>query len=227
MHMEQSPGDLHSHPLIGSPSTERVLSMDKAELRLLDNARKAVHDCDILIEKERIEDCCIEILLKGLDAARKLRQKFTGKTTEQYNRTNFIALLETSIPTSTQSGATYEIRSTKTGETKPRSVSEIIYDEVRCIMIHENDNLNEAELEGINHPVKLRWGVPTEDFVLSHENGVVVINGMLLLRRLREILSHFITLIEAVKSFAETGKAAVTICPPIGSIKPTTRRHDK
>lgn len=225
--MEKHRADLHSHPLIGSPSTERVLSMDKAELRLLDNAKRALHDCDILVKAERIEDCCIEILLKGLDAARKLRQKFTGRTTEQYNRTYFIALLETSIPSPAQSGATFEIRSTKTGAIVPRSVSEIIYDEVRCLMIHENDNLNEAELEGINHPVKLRWGVPTEDFVLSHDNGVMVINGMLLLRRLREILSHFITSVEAIKSFAETGKATITVNPPIGSIKPITRREGK
>lgn len=223
--MENQREDLFSHPIIGSPSAQRVLSMDKAELRLLDNAKKGLADCDALIETEWMEDYCIDKLLKGLDAARKLRQKFSGKTTEQGSRKNFVALLETSIPSAIQSGKSYEIRHSKTGKMSRRSVSEIIYDEVRCLVVHENDNLNEAELEGIDYPVKLRWGILTETLVLSSENGIMIINGMLLLRRLREILSHFITSLEAMKSFAQTGKAAITICPPIGSVQPNARKR--
>ena len=201
--------------------------MDKAELRLLENAKKGLADCDALVGTEWMEDYCIDKLLKGLDAARKLRQKLSGKTAERFNRTCFVALLETSIPPAAQSGVTFKVRNTKTGIVEPRSVSQIIYDEVRCLIVHENENLNETELEGINHPVKLRWGVLTEEIVLAHENDLMIINGLLLLRRLREVLSHFITSIEATISFAQTGKASISICPPIGSIKPLARRHRK
>lgn len=213
-----------SHPIFGSAPSARVLAMDASELRLLDNAKKGLADCDAAIESGTADDKSILALFLGLDAARKLRQKLSGHSASQLKykgRENFIELLETCIPHPSKSGAVFQITEAETGELKEVSISELIYS-ARCLFVHENENLNEHE--ETSHSILLRWNVPTEDFILEHGHGRVVINGMLLLRRLREILSHFITALEAVITFSKTGRASITICPEIGSIKPHKNR---
>lgn len=221
----QSERHFLSHPIIGNPSMDRVLAMSIAELRLLDNAKKALADCDVHLPSGRVKDHCIEALLKGLDAARKLRQQLGGTDaadTTRGNKSQFIALLQTSIPAETEGGPTFSILDTESNLIKTFSIVELIY-KVRCFLFHENECLDEAETTA--HSIQIRWDDYSENFVLKYENAVVVINGLLLTRRLREILSHFVTSLEGMITFAKTGKATISINPPIGHIQPEARKQ--
>lgn len=222
--MEARDSHFLSHPIIGSPSTKRVLAMNEAETRLLENAKKGLADCDEFIGTDRMRDRCIDALFKGLEASRKLRQILSGHTAEELRRNskeNFVALLETSIPPAEDGGATLTVLNHETCRPQSCSIAELIY-RVRCIYTHENDNLDEAEQTP--HPIKLRWNVEMKQFFHYNEDGSIVVNAFLLLNRLREILSHFITSLDAMISFAKTGKATVSIMPPLGSIQPCTRK---
>lgn len=199
----------------------RVTQMTHLERRWFDNVKKAFADSDHDFETNRMADDCIETLFKGVDAAKILRLSLldTEGDLRRNNRARFIEFLELEIPSPNKNGRRIDLKDARTGQTLDLSISEILY-EIRC-MIHENENLNESE--PVDYHLLLRWWEDGERFIASHENGRVVINAKLLWRRLREILSKFITGIEAWEARAKNQGFRMTIRPELGSIQPTHR----
>jgi hypothetical protein len=208
-----------------SVTPERVSAMSPLERRWLDNVKKAFADSDADFETHRMPDDCIETLFKGIDAAKKLRLSLTGVANDRHskNKSDFIDFLELEIPAKSRGSNLFQLTDARTGKPRELSVAEIIY-EIRC-MIHENENLDEREL--LDYHILLRWVDHREVFVCSHENGRIVINARLLWRRLREILSKFITGIEAHEAMASKKGFSVTIRPQLGTIQPEYRRKPK
>ena len=212
-----------NHPMIPSVGFDRISKMDENEYRLLDNVRKAIATCDTDENTSRREDTCIEALLKGVDAASKLRISLTNGNSYG-NRQAFIDFLELSIPTPKDSSTAFTLYDRNKQKLITVSVSGAIY-EARCLSLHENDNLDEAE--GVGHMIRLRWNFHSEKFVcLSEQGDYMVINALLLMRRLREILSLFVTSLDSMLKAAETGRLCFSICPEKGSIQPNRHRHD-
>lgn len=83
------------------------------------------------------------------------------------------------------------------------------------------------EREPADYHIKMRWTDHREVFVCAHNGGVIVINGRLLWRRLREILAKFITGIAALEAMAVNKGFSVTISPDRGTIQPQSRRKPK
>ena len=202
---------------------QRVAQMTSLERRWLDNVKKAFADSDHDFETSRMADDCIETLFKGIDAAKMLRLSLLDTTGDLHrnNRARYIEFLELEIPSPDKSGRRITLQDTRSGQFRDWSVAEILY-EIRC-MIHENENLNESE--PVEYHILLRWWEHGEKFIASHENNRVVINARLLWRRLREILSKFITGIEAWEAQANNQGFSMTIRPERGSIQPTSRNR--
>jgi hypothetical protein len=216
--------DWLTHPMIPSASFARIRAMDENECRLLDNVRKAIATCDIDESTIRREDTCVEALLKGVDAASKLRIHLTGGISPG-NRKAFTDFLELAIPAAKDSSATFSLYDRRKQKPVTVSVSDAIY-EVRCLSLHENDNLDESE--GVRHMIRLRWNVYSEKFIcLSEQGDYIVINALLLMRRLREILSLFVTSIDSIMNASEKGQVSFSICPEKGSIQPVRHGHKR
>jgi len=208
--------------MIPSVGFDRLSKMNEDEHRLLDNVRKAIATCDADENTPRRGDTCIDALLKGVDAASKLRICLTDGNSPR-NRDAFMDFLELAIPTAKDSSVTFTLYDRHKQKLVTVSVSGAIY-EARCLSLHENDNLDEAE--GVRHMIRLRWNIYSEKFVcLSEEGDYIVINALLLMRRLREILSLFVTSLDSMLKASETGKLSFSICPEKGSIQPIRHRH--
>lgn len=202
---------------------QRVAQMTSLERRWLDNVKKAFADSDHDFETNRMADDCIETLFKGIDAAKMLRLSLldTSGDLHRNNRIRFIEFLVLEIPSPDKTGRRITLQDSRSGQIRDWSVAEILY-EIRC-MIHENENLNESE--PVEYHILLRWWDHGERIIASHENNRVVINARLLWRRLREILSKFITGIEAWEARANNRGFSMTIRPEMGSIQPTNRKR--
>jgi hypothetical protein len=197
-----------THPMIPGVTLTRIAIMSPNEERLLENVEKAIRACDIEVKTARQKDTCIPTLLNGIDAAAKLRGSLAG-TTSITHQENFVAFLEAAIPTSIESGTELKLFSRHRKKQITISVSQIIY-QIRCIAVHENENLDEAE--GVTHMVRLRWESHADEFIcLCEPNDYVVVNALTLMRRLREILSLFVSGLKSMKNANETGKISLSI----------------
>jgi hypothetical protein len=199
----------------------RVANMTPLERRWLDNIKKAFADSDHDFLSARMADDCIETLFKGIDAAKSLRLslKDVKGNLSQHNRQRFIEFIQLEIPTPGRSRRTFTLKHARDGRPLKLSVAEILYD-IRC-MIHENENLN--EVEPVDYHILLRWDQCNHDFECDHSDGRLVLNARFLWRRLREILSKFITGLEALNAMARNRGFHVTIRPEMGSIQPDER----
>lgn len=202
---------------------ERVAKMSPREHRLFDNIKKAFSDCDADIGKPEMADYCIETLLKGVDAAKKLRLMLLGRTATKSsgNRAQFLDFLELEMAKKSDGARTYTLKAPERSKSYDSSIPEIIY-AIRC-MIHENENLDESEFP--YYHIKLRWTGPQRLLIQEHDGGNIVINGRVLLLRLREILSKFITILTGLESLSKSEKFSATIHPPLHSVQPANRRR--
>jgi hypothetical protein len=208
--------------MITGIAKERVAAMTPIERRWLDNIKKAFYDSDTDVDTMRMEDNCIETLFKGIDAAKTLRLSLLDEANlRSQNRSRFISFLELKIPSPSNGARRFSLIDVRTAQEKEWSVAEIMY-EIRC-MIHENENLNAAE--PVDYHILLDWCCHGDRFVSTHENGRMEINARVLWRRLREILSTFITVIEALESMANNQGFTATCTPDMGSIQPQHRQR--
>ena len=197
-----------THPMIPGATLTRIIKMSPEEERLLHNVEKAIWACDADINTARQKETCIPSLLNGIDAAAKLRGSLAGATSLN-NQETFVAFLETAIPTASKSGTELKLFSRRIKKEITISISQLIY-QIRCILVHENDNLDEAE--GVTHMVRLRWEAHSGDFIcLCEPTDYVVVNAHTLMRRLREILSLFVSGLKTLKTAGETGKVSFSI----------------
>lgn len=202
---------------------ERVAKMSPREHRLFDNIKKAFSDCDADIGKPEMADYCIETLLKGIDAAKKLRLMLLDRPLSENskNKKEFIDFLELEIPKKSNGARTYSLRNQESMKSYSASISEMIY-AIRC-MIHENENLDESESP--DYHIRLRWTGPQRLLVQKHDGESIIINGRVLLLRLREILSKFITILAGLESLSKGKSFSATIHPRLYSIQPSNRRR--
>lgn len=209
--------ELLTHPMIPGATLTRIIKMSPEEERHLHNVEKAIWACDADINTARQKETCIPALLNGIDAAARLRSSLAGATSLN-NQETYIAFLETAIPTASKSGTELELFSRQKKKQITISISQTIY-QIRCIVVHENENLDEAE--GVTHMVRLRWEAHTGDFIcLCEPTDYVVVNALTLMSRLREILSLFVSGLKSMKTARETGKVSFSINLELG--KPRT-----
>jgi len=207
--------DWLAHPMIPGVALTRIMKMSPEEERLLQNVEKAIRACDADINTARQKDTCIPTLLNGIDAAAKLRGCLAG-TIGLNNQETFVAFLETAIPSSNMSGTELTLFSRRNKKEITISISQLIY-QIRCIVVHENENLDEAE--GLTHMVRLRWDTHLGDFIcLCEPTDYVVVNAHTLMRRLREILSLFVSGLKSMKTARETGKVSFSINLELGKL---------
>src|SRR5262249_8896376 len=129
---------------------ERFLCMSADEQRLFDNVKKALAASDRAREEGRAEDFCLQELCKALDAAKSLRRLLLQPTASNFakskhsgHRKEYIEFLDSELPPAASGGFCVSLAD-ECGQRKDYSLSELIY-EIRCKIVHENENLNIAE----------------------------------------------------------------------------------
>ena len=210
---------------------KRVMEMSAQEHRWFDNIKKAFCESDRLFQEGRPEDGCLQELCKAIDTAKTLRRSLRGEdTSDRHNKTRFLEFLSLEIP-SPKPGetlpetlvSTFELFDARRGTKRSYSLVELIY-KIRCMFLHENENLNAAE-DGAGYYIMLDWTMRDPLLFGRCEHGRLVCNGYVVWKRLREVLAVFITGLEAMISTAKDGSGYVAIWPPIGSIQPKPRHH--
>jgi len=202
---------------------KRVATMTDQERRWFDNVKKAFYESDHALKSGTPEDRCIEELFKAVDTAKTLRRSLRGDdTSHRDNKKRFIEFLGLEIPMARPGGSEFELRETESGQLRKFTFGEIVY-AIRC-KIHENENLNVAE--GVDYHVLLDWSIP-QPAVFAHVlDGQFVCNGYFLWNRLREVLSKFITCLDAMIAIANDASTfSITIRPEIGSVIPDKKRR--
>lgn len=223
---------------------ERFGHLTAQEERLLDNVKKAFHDSDELYRGGRSQDC-MEPMCKVIDTAKTLRRSLRGEdTSNTQNKARFTAFIDLEVPAPGSGGLQVTLLDTRTGHSRDYSFSGLVY-AIRC-MVHENENLNAAERP--DYHILLDWGqLPAwpaaaagpvsgsaQDLSLSTStacppgvagvinSGRITINGHFIWGRLREVMSKFITGIDAMVALAKGADSfSVTIHPPLGSVRPS------
>lgn len=202
----------------------RVLNMTAGEKRWLDNTKKAFHESDRALQSGTPEDRCLEELFKAVDTAKTLRRSLRGEpVSHRENKNRFIEFLGLEIPMARPGQSKFELRQTESGKLQEFTFGEIVY-AIRC-MVHENENLNAAEI--VDYHILLDWSVRNPAFFAVVKDGKFVCNGFFLWNRLREVLSKFITAIEATITFDQDGSFSMTIRPEVGSIRPQRQKRQR
>jgi hypothetical protein len=200
----------------------RIFNMSAREKRWLDNIKKAFHESDRAFQGGTPEDRCLEELFKAIDTAKTLRRSLRGEgTSGRHNKQRFIEFLGLEIPAAGPHGAKNVWKKGGSDEQVQLSLGEIIYD-IRC-MIHENENLSYAE--DVDYHILIDWSDPTARHPGEVKDGKFICNGFFLWNRLRQVLSKFITGIEAAISWVQQGRFSMTISPKPGSIRPSRTKR--
>jgi hypothetical protein len=199
-----------------------ILNMSERERRWLDNVKKAFHASDRGFQDGAPEDHCLEELFKAIDTAKTLRRSLRGENASNHdNRKRFIEFLALEIPAADPHAAKYDLRQAGTNALVQLSLGEILY-EIRC-KIHENENLNYEE--AVDYHILVDWSDPTGYYPGRIDGGKFICNGFFLWKRLRQVLSKFITGIEAAAACAQQQGFSMTISPELGSIRPSRKRR--
>jgi hypothetical protein len=206
---------------------QRVLAMTKQEKRWLDNIKKAFHESDLALQSGRPEDRCLPELLKAVDTAKTLRRALRGddppgkgKGQHDQNKKRFIEFLGLEIPMARDGHFLCKLPDAKTGRLREHTFGEIVY-LVRCMVLHENENLNAAE--NVDYCILLDWSVRNPMYLGEWEDGKFVCNGYFLWNRLRQVLSKFITGLEGMANYAQGKPFSIGINPALGTIRPARR----
>lgn len=198
----------------------RVASMTRLEKRLFSNLKKAFYESDRAYKGKTPEDNCIRELCNAVDVAKKLRRSLQGLPADNCkNRKRYLEFLDYEIPRTSNGGLGVELFDEREGKKKHYSFGEIVYD-IRC-MIHENENLNAAEMQ--DYHITLDWSKQSETRTLcwvSKDTGKMICNGHLVWRRLRQVLAKFITSIDALEKMSKGQAFCIQIDPPLCSINP-------
>ena len=206
---------------------QRVLAMTDQEKRWLDNVKKAFHDSDCALQSGSAEDHCLAELFKAVDTAKTLRLSLRGDPGENVPRDNnkmrFIEFLGLEIPMARPGASTFQLRERDSGQLRTFTFGEIVYD-IRCMVLHENENLNVAE--GFEYHILLDWSDPHPAYFAEVRGERFVCNGYFLWNRLREVLAKFITGIEGTIALANNRSFSITIRPQLGAIVPDRRKSD-
>lgn len=199
--------------------TDRILSMTSQEKRLFNNVKKAFYASDQAAMEGKAADRCLEELFKAIDAAKNLRRLLRGEShSKAGNKAQFVGFIELEVPSPDKGGMNMPLRDARTGKDVKYSFGQLVYG-VRCMVVHENENLNTAEKP--DYHIQLDWSKSPSNQVIGFvEDGTLVCNGSFVWSRLRQILAKFISGLDSRISFHEKGTINITIMPPLGSIRP-------
>lgn len=197
---------------------QRIVDMSEQEKRWFNNIKKSFYESDMAFKSGHPEDRCFVALCQAIDTAKTLRRSLRGESTDgNKNRQRFIEFLNLEIPESMNKIELFDSRKQKA---VPFSLVEMIYD-IRCIMIHENENLNHAEKP--EYHFHLDWSKGQESHILGRitEDRRVILNAQVVWNRIREILLKFISWIDSVFAL-HNGQSSfhIGIDFPLGSIRP-------
>ena len=94
-------------------------------------------------------------------------------------------------------------------------------------MVHENENLNAAEKP--DYHILLEWGrgqTPEwfrQGLMGVIQDGRITLHAPFVWGRLREVMSKFVTCVDAMVAFAKGADSfSMSIHPPLGSVRPST-----
>ena len=200
------------------------MNMTDREKRWFDNVKKAFHDSDNLVQQGSSEercDRCLKEMIVAVDTARRLTASLNGKDGKANNKEKFIEFLGFPCDKERQE---MNLRDVDSGEVRGYTLGEAIY-AIRCVMVHENENLNVAE--NVDHHILLDWSRrSSRNLGVLRADGVFVANGFCIWEILREKLASFITGIDAMIDFQTKGTFSITCCPELGSIQPDRTPRD-
>jgi hypothetical protein len=196
---------------------ERFENMSSQEVRWLNNTKKAFLASDMAYDSGNREDNALQEFCKAIDSAQNLYFALLGeKDPNRDNKKRFVAFLEQDIPSAIQGGLDVSLTNPRTDKKKAYGAAEVMY-EIRCMMLHENENLRLEEAP--DYHVLIDWNLDGRTFIYD-EGKTIICDGKLLWNRIREVLAKFITYVDCVRTHSETGRGGVRIKPPLGSIKP-------
>ena len=197
---------------------DRVSNMNPREQRWFDNICKAFHESDQAMQGGQPETKCLKELLNAIDTAKTLRRSLRGEDiSSKHNKERFVEFLALEIPAARRHSEAFQLRTKATGTTHMYTLGEVVYD-IRCMAVHESENLNAAE--GVDYHILLDWSVKTPQIAGTICEGKLTINGYFLWNRLREVLAKFITGIESFAQSARGEGFSISIRPGLGTIKP-------
>jgi hypothetical protein len=185
-------------------------------------------------------------MCRAIDAGKTLRRSLRGEDTSSTdNRRKFTEFIDLEVPAPGCGGLQVTLLDARTGQPRDYSFSGLVY-AIRC-MVHENENLNTAERP--DYHILLDWGQPparpaaaagpvsgsVQDPSFPRtfswrpgpagimNEGRLTLNGHFMWGRLREVMSKFITGIDAMVALAMgADRFSITIHPPLGSVRPST-----
>ena len=196
----------------------RVVEMTAQETRWLENVRKAFYASDQAICARTPQEACLESLVKAIDIAKTLRRSLRGESVDHYeNRKRFTHFLELEVPAPDAGGLEVELTDCRTDRPTKYSFAELVY-AIRCIRVHENENLDAAEWTGYH--ITVEWQRFPPNVIGEVKDRSFTVNGHRLVRRLREVLAKFITGIDALEKIERRESFEITCKPPLGSIRP-------
>jgi hypothetical protein len=204
---------------------ERFTNLTEQERRWFDNIKKAFSHSDEAMQNGHAADKCLAELFTAVDTAKTLRRSLLGETYSHHqNRLRFIEFLGLEIPACRPESHKFQLNDRRSGSSREYTLGEIIYD-VRC-MIHENENLNLAE--DIDYHILLDWSHPNPQFPITIQDGTLIANGFFIWNRLREVMSKFITVLDAYHAMAaNVGSFSISINPDLGSIRPERKQRPR
>ncbi len=199
--------------------------MTPKERRWFDNIKKAFHESDVAAQTGRDVDKCLPELLKAIDAAKTLRRSLRGEDiAHRKNKDRYIEFLGLEVPAFRPGEHKFKLRDGSTQKVVECTLGEIVY-QIRCSMVHENENLNADE--DVEDYIQLDWSNRNPLVLAEVADGKITLNGQFLCNRLREVLAKFITGLQASIDFVEKRSFSISARPPMGSIRPQRRANPK
>ena len=178
--------------MLSGVTEERIRSMSDVEIRWFDNLKKAFYFSDYEFSKGFREDRCLEELWKAIDTAKTLELSLKGSDVpSKENRKRFIEFIHSEIPLPAQGGLDLQVRDCRSGELKNYSFGALVY-EIRC-MVHENENLNAAEEP--QYHLLIDWVKGAPAVTVWTDQSRIVVSGLFLWERIRQVLAKFITFV--------------------------------
>jgi hypothetical protein len=212
--------DQRSDAMFDAITEDRLLKMTDQERRWLSNVKRALFDSDQALLSGKPQNRCMEDLCKGIDVAKTLRRSLRGEDiSTKDNKARFLEFVYLDVPPPKGGKNEIPLLDARTKQVEMYSFAELLY-AVRCMAIHENDNLDAAVQS--HYHIRLDWNMRApEQWLGIIENGNVTVNARTVSHRLREVLAKFITGIDGIISATEGRGFTITGNPPLGSIRPS------
>jgi len=207
---------------------KRLLAMVPQEVRWMDNLKKAFYESDIAFADGKAADDAFPALCKAVDVAATLHSSLQHSVAswspppQKDNKRKFTEFLRSEIPGTDENGDDIDLIDARTQKPVQYDFADIFY-AIRC-MIHENENLNDAEQP--DYHVTLDWSIPEHGDLGYQCDGRLTCNAKAFWWRVRSVVAKFILGTESFMAY-ERGDTSGTIHshPAFKSVHPNDGRH--